>query len=86
MGQEEKKETLEEARARFWANYLNLGGQDEAWFDLNVEPLLKIAAPPIVQRPKAPPAYRLYRSTFLPWGSEQFIQFYADERPAALIA
>jgi hypothetical protein len=71
-----ERETLGEARNRFWQNYLKLGGRDPAWFDIHVEALLKIAVPQL--RPVySPPVPRFDRSSHLPWGPEQFIDYYS---------
>jgi hypothetical protein len=68
MGDEHvsEAENLEEARARFWSNYLAFGLSDEAWFNTHVEALLRIALRhPPANRPEMP---RLVRSGLLPWG------------------
>jgi hypothetical protein len=38
-----EREGVEQARARFWANYQALGGRDRDWFDQHVPSLVKIA-------------------------------------------
>jgi hypothetical protein len=88
MGDEHvtEAENLEEARARFWANYIAFGLSDEAWFNTHVKPLLKVAVPSSAQRRPAPP--KLDRSEHLPWGPERLIDYYATYEPerAALTA
>ncbi len=39
------QDELQEARARFLANYHSLGGQAMDWFESHLEPLLRVAVP-----------------------------------------
>jgi hypothetical protein len=65
------QESVEQARARFWAKYLRFGQTDRAWFAQHVPSLLKIATQdygpvqpwymPVAITPPPPPPARHQR-------------------------